>query len=219
MKAVIFDMDGVLINTEPLNYKCWETVLGKDGYHIDFEMFKPCIGATRDTLFKLVKDNFGIEFDEAMEYLQKMRQKRSEIVEKEGFPQLSGVREMIMKLHQEGYLLTVASSSSMESINEILEFLNIKGFFECLTSGMEVENSKPAPDVFLKAAEKLGQNPEDCLVVEDSTNGGKAAEAAGMKCVWYHNPDSGDQSIPHAVLEISEWNDQNVQKIMEFLKM
>lgn len=59
---------------------------------------------------------------------------------------------------------------------------------------------------------KLKLKPEDCLIVEDSTNGGKAAAAAGTKCVWFHNPDSGDQQIPHAVLEIASWSQENVEK-------
>lgn len=74
------------------------------------------------------------------------------------------------------------------------------------------------PDTFVRAMEKLKLKPEDCLIVEDSTNGGKAAAAAGTKCVWFHNPDSGDQQIPHAVLEIASWSQENVEKIIELMK-
>ena len=75
---------------------------------------------------------------------------------------------------------------------------------------------KPAPDTFLAAAEALLLDPSACMVVEDSTNGGKAATAAGMSCVWFHNPDSGDQQIPDAVLEISSW--ENYESIRTMRK-
>ena len=78
-------------------------------------------------------------------------------------------------------------------------------YFTVVMSGDYVEHPKPAPDTFLVTAEKLGMEPEDCLVVEDSTNGGGAARAAGMKCIWFHNPDSGRQDIPDAVLEFPAW--------------
>ena len=81
-----------------------------------------------------------------------------------------------------------------------------------------VAEPKPAPDIFLRAMEKLGVSPQECLIIEDSTNGGKAAKAAGAKCVWYHNPDSGDQNIPYAELEIGEWNAENVNKLIQIMK-
>ena len=112
----------------------------------------------------------------------------------------------------------MASSSPVHAIEEVLDVLGIHECFTSITSGNQVEHPKPAPDTFLCAMKKLGFSPEDCLVVEDSTNGGKAAKAAGMKCVWYHNPDSGDQSIPHAELEISEWNPENTDRILNLLK-
>ena len=65
--------------------------------------------------------------------------------------------------------------------------------------------------------EKLNLKPEDCIIVEDSTNGGKAAAAAGAKCVWFHNPDSGDQQIPHAVLTITSWSPENVDKLIDLM--
>ena len=91
-------------------------------------------------------------------------------------------------------------------------------YFTVVMSGDYVEHPKPAPDTFLVTAEKLGMEPEDCLVVEDSTNGGGAARAAGMKCIWFHNPDSGRQDIPDAVLEFPAWTSENVEKIAENIR-
>ena len=150
--------------------------------------------------------------------MDRMKRKKREILNRDGFPLLPGVPEAIRKFRDAGYLLAVASSSPVDAIEEVLDVLGIHEFFTSITSGNQVEHPKPAPDTFFCAMKKLGFSPEDCLVVEDSTNGGKAAKAAGMKCVWYHNPDSGDQSIPHAELEISEWNPENTDRILNLLK-
>ena len=80
-----------------------------------------------------------------------------------------------------------------------------------------MKNPKPAPDTFFFAAKQLGVPVDECIVIEDSTNGGKAAKAAKMPCIWMHNPDSGDQEIPNAVLEITAWTQKNIEKIMKFL--
>ena len=102
-------------------------------------------------------------------------------------------------------------------IVETLETLNLVKYFDAVTSGDEVKNPKPAPDIFLFAAKQLGVPVDECIVIEDSTNGGKATKAAKMPCIWMHNPDSGDQEIPDAVLEITAWTQKNIEKIMKLL--
>lgn len=218
MKAIIFDMDGVLINTEPLHYKCWREVVKEDGIDLAYDAYKGCIGATRDVLLDILKEHYDKVYENPDELMQRMKNKKLAIIEKEGFPMLSGLKESIETLHRAGYQLAVASSSPQDAIEMTLDAVGIRPYFDSTTSGSEVVHSKPAPDIFLRAMEKLHLTPSDCLVVEDSTNGGKAAAAAGMKCVWFHNPDSGDQTIPDAELEIREWNAENVKKILEIMQ-
>ena len=217
MKAIIFDMDGVLINTEPLHYKCWKEVLKEDGINLEYDVYKACIGATREVLLEIIKNHYGKVYEDPDEVMNRMKQKKLQFIEKEGFPMLSGLKESIEALYSAGYHLAVASSSPRDAIEMTLDAIGIRPCFDSITSGTEVKHSKPAPDIFLCAMERLGMAPSDCLVVEDSTNGGKAAKAAGMKCVWYHNPESGEQTIPHAELEIQEWNAENVAKILRIL--
>ena len=218
MKAIIFDMDGVLINTEPLHYKCWKEVLKEDGIDLEYDVYKECIGATREVLLEILKNHYGKVYEDPDEVMNRMKQKKLQFIEKNGFPMLPGLKESIETLYRAGYHLAVASSSPRDAIEMTLDAIGIHSCFDSITSGTEVEHSKPAPDIFLCAMKKLHLTSADCLVVEDSTNGGKAAAAAGMKCVWYHNPDSGDQTIPQAELEIHEWNVENVDKILEIMK-
>lgn len=218
MKAIIFDMDGVLVNTEPLHYKCWKEVVKEDGIDLEFNVYKACIGATRDVLLDILKDHYGKVYADPDEVMERMKQKKLEVIADEGLPMLDGVREAVEYLHGKGYHLAVASSLPIESIEMNLKTIGIRQYFDSITSGLEVKYSKPAPDIFLCAMEKLHLTAPECLVIEDSTNGGKAARAAGMKCVWYHNPDSGDQNIPQAEFEIEEWNTANVEKIIQIME-
>lgn len=218
MKAIIFDMDGVMTNTEPLHYACWKEVLKEDGINLEYETYKACIGSTREFLLNLIKENYGKVYDDPQTALDRMQEKKRVFIEKNGLPIMKGIKEAVERLHEAGYVLSVASSSPMFAIEDTLDKIGIRSCFQRLTSGVEVENSKPAPDTFLCAMEKLNLSPEECLVIEDSTNGGIAAKAAGMKCVWFHNQDSGDQSIPHAELEISEWNEENTEKIIQLME-
>ena len=217
MKAIIFDMDGVLINTEPLHYECWKQTMADEGIEMSYEVYKQCIGSTIGYLLELLRNAYGDIPDEDT-LRARMYAKKEVIVQKNGFPPIAGVKEAVRRFHEEGFRLEVASSSAGYYIGRVLDALDIHQYFECYTSGEEVEHPKPAPDTFVRAMEKLNLKPEDCLIVEDSTNGGKAAQAAGAKCVWFHNPDSGDQQIPHAALTISSWSLENVEKIIELMR-
>ena len=217
MKAIIFDMDGVLINTEPLHYECWKQTMADEGVDMTYDVYKQCIGSTIGYLLELLRNAYGdISDDETLR--ARMFAKKEAIVQRDGFPPIAGVKEAVRRFHEEGFRLEVASSSAGYYIGRVLDTLDIHRYFECYTSGEEVEHPKPAPDTFVRAMEKLKLKPEDCLIVEDSTNGGKAAAAAGAKCVWFHNPDSGDQQIPHAALTITSWSQENVEKIIELMR-
>lgn len=211
-------MDGVLINTEPLHYRCWVEILKEDyGTDLDYEVYKPCIGSTRQNFMNLIQENYGIVFDSLEEMNRMMKEKKDEIIQREGFPEMPGVENMLEQLKKADYRLAVASSSPKSVICDTLESLHLMQYFDMVTSGDEVKHPKPAPDTFLYAAEKLGMESKECLVIEDSTNGGKAAKAADMPCVWLHNPDSGDQEIPDAVLEITAWTSDAVEQVMNLL--
>ena len=211
MKAVIFDMDGVLVNTEPLHFRCWKKVFGDEGIDLDYDIYKPCIGSTMTFLLQLIRDNYGKTFD-------RMAAEKDRLIREEGYPKLPSLVETVRKFHEEGYVLAVASSSPMRHIDQALGELGLSDCFAVKVSGENVAHPKPAPDTFLIAAEKLGVLPKDCLVVEDSTNGGKAAAAAGMDCVWFHNPDSGEQYSPQAVLELTSWERDAAGKVLELLR-
>lgn len=198
LKGIIFDMDGVLINSEPFHYQVWKEALKKRGIILDYEIYKPCIGSTVQVLMQILHEHYGVdEKDDSLP--QEVKNLKQEMIEKQGYPPLiPHVKDMLERFHEAGYQMAVASSSPQAYIENVTSYWGISPYFQVLVSGEHVEHPKPAPDIFLKTADILGLLPEECLVIEDSENGCRAAKAAGMTCMAYYNPDSGKQNLQTA---------------------
>lgn len=198
IKAVLFDMDGVLINTEPLHYRMWKETFRGRGLEIDYDIYKGCIGTTDAFLMELIYHNYGRDFRDDKKIHEERAVIEKRMLKEEGFPEMPGVMEMLQRLHEAGFLLAVASSSPPVRIHEAMDYIGAKQYFSLLNSAENVAHSKPAPDIYLDTARKLGVEPEGCIVLEDSENGSIAAVAAGMVCVGLYNPDSGEQNLERA---------------------
>lgn len=202
LKGIIFDMDGVLINSEPFHYQVWKEALRRRGIDVDYEVYKPCIGSTVGFLMKLLHDAYGIDRYDANLPIE-VKKIKQELIEKRGYPPLIPyVKEMLERFKQAGYSMGIASSSPQSYIENVTKFWGIDSYFKVLVSGETVEHPKPAPDIFLKTADMLGVSPQDCIVIEDSENGCKAAKAAGITCMAYFNPDSGKQNLQSAAVVV-----------------
>ncbi len=199
-------MDGVLINSEPVHYRVWKQALAARGIELDHEIYKPCIGSTNGFLMDILHDNYGISRDDK-ELVETMEQIKKKVIAEEGFPIIKGVPQLLGRLKDSGYRLAIASSSPPAYIRQVVTSLGIDGYFELLVSGEQVKNPKPAPDVFLEAARQMKLDPEECLILEDSSNGCRAAKAAGMVCCAYFNPDSGKQDLSPADVVIEGYEE------------
>ena len=195
LKGIIFDMDGVLINSEPFHFQVWKETLKRRGIHIEYDIYKLCIGSTISFLMNLLHEHYGISRnDESL--IKEMKEIKEEMIEKQGYPPLiPHVKNFLHRLSESGYDMAVASSSPLEYIEAVTSHWEIRKYFRHLVSGESVKNPKPAPDVFMKTADFMGIAPKECLVVEDSQNGCKAAKAADMTCMAFYNPDSGKQDL------------------------
>lgn len=198
IKCVIFDMDGVLINTEPLHFEIWKKVFAEHGLLVDYEHYKGCIGSTYDFLLNLIYEKYGVDFRGDPSLVTRFKEIKDEVSRKGDIPGIPGVQEAVKALHEKGYRLAVASSSPQKYIDLYIKNLGIDAYFDLLFSAERVPNPKPAPDVFLTVAQRLGVDPADCMVIEDSRNGSVAAKAAGMACMGFANPDSGNQDLSAA---------------------
>lgn len=213
IKGVIFDMDGVLIDSEPMHYKVFmqysETVLGLD---IADEEYNTFIGTTNLHIFTFLKGKYHLP-REVADMVEEYEEKIEEFLHasKKTTVPIVGVDILARKLYKEKLKLAVASSSAKQRIDIVVNMFDMDQYFTAKISGQQVKNSKPAPDIFLLAAKTLGLSPEECVVIEDSTNGVAAAKAAGMKCIGFNNPSSVNQDISRADLIIDSFAELNKQ--------
>lgn len=199
IKAVIFDMDGVIIDSEPLHHKVFkEYTHSKFGLTISDEEYNRFIGTTNHHMYSILKEKYNLKED-LITLIEEYEEKCLEfLLSRTTEKPIHGVDVLIKNLHQNKIKLALASSSPKKSINIVLDMFDMNKFFDVKVSGQEVGNSKPAPDIFLRAAELLNICPKECLVFEDSRNGVAAAKAAGMQCIAFYNPNSGQQDLSRA---------------------
>lgn len=204
MKAVIFDLDGVLIDSQPFHFEVDILVLREAGIECGLEVVQRYAGmANRDRWAKYRKDfSLGKTSEELIEIHVKIM---NEYLDTARLEPIDGVRELLEFLAAKKIKLAVASSSSHSFIGRVLRKINAESFFDIITSGEDVPNGKPAPDVFLLAASMLGEKPEDCVIIEDSSNGVAAANAAGIRCIGYVNKSSGEQNLSGADVIIDSY--------------
>ena len=198
IKYIIFDMDGVLINTEPIHYGIWRQICAERGITLDYSRYTKCIGSTLNYLFDLIEEWHGVSFRQDPTIRQRFSELKDRYLKENGLPPVTGAADAVKALYEKGFRMAVASSSSPEYIEYSMQTLDLKKYFFRLVSGEQVRHPKPAPDVFLEAARQLQADPAECLVVEDSRNGSLAAKAAGMLCLGFCNPDSGNQDLSAA---------------------
>ena len=212
VKAVIFDMDGVLFDTEKLCMDSWVAVAGEAGIP-DMEAFFPsCIGRNLTDTKELFRDFYGDTYD-----FEQFRRQASawfhDYVEKKGLPVKKGVKEILEFLQGAGYLIGLASSTSRPSVEDHLQRAEIRQYFQSLTTGDMVEHSKPQPDIYLMACESLGVNPGEAMAIEDSPNGIRAAHSAGMISVMVPDLIAPDQEMRDKSALICE----DLLEVMRFL--
>lgn len=197
LKAIIFDMDGVIIDSEPQHARAAVQVFSRHGAPADYEYCAGFIGSSTKTMAEDAIEHFGIASDPE-ELLKELNAEKKAVLKEEGYQILPGVKELIRNLYHNGIRLAIASSSSPSEIEQTVKALGIKKYFTKLISSAHVEHPKPAPDSFALALKELGVSPKETLVVEDSCLGAQAAKAAGITCVGYVNPHSGDQDLSAA---------------------
>lgn len=180
--AVIFDMDGVLSDTQQLHAELESAVLVDYGLALSpEEITKKYAGVSSSIMFAEIFSKAGVSADPVEAAQKKWFALGKEI--KKGFGPVAGAPELLQRLKESGLLLGVASASPLDFVELVLGTLDMRKYFQAVTSTREVAYGKPAPDVFLLAAKRLGVAPEECVVIEDAISGMLGARSAGMKCI------------------------------------
>jgi len=181
-KAFIFDMDGLLLDTEKICWECFRKACSKFDYDPDFDIYKKCIGRKAEEGNKILKQGFDpfIPFDDVHKLWGDLY---SNYIDRENIPLKKGVRSVLENLHRRNVKLAVATSTEETTALKKLTRSGLIDFFDLIISGDQVTNSKPDPEIYLTAARKLEIKPENCIAFEDSDNGVKSAHSAKMTVI------------------------------------
>lgn len=178
-KAVIFDMDGVIFDSERLSLQEWLTLGEKYEIPDIASVYPKCIGVNAVFSKKIFTEHYGEDFPYDR-YRQEVSESFHGKYDNGRLPMKPGIQELLQFLKENGLHVGLASSTKQEIVKQELKDAGILHYFETVIGGDMVTKSKPEPDIFLKAAETLGVRPEECVVIEDSYNGIRAASKAGM---------------------------------------
>ncbi len=216
IQTVIFDMDGVIVDTEPVHHFAYNQHFKQLNIEVSPEMYASFTGNSTKNIYERLKGIYGLEHEVQTLVETKRNLFNDAFDSKEDLYLLDGVEELILDLHQNGMQLVLASSSANVTIQRIFNRFGLHDYFTHKVSGEDFPKSKPHPAIFLKAAE-LAQTPvENCIVIEDSTNGILAAKAAGIYCVGYDSFHSKMQDYSEAdqvIRHFSELNFENIRNI------
>jgi len=184
LKAIIFDLDGVVTDTAEYHYKSWKLPLKEEGIDFTEEENEKLRGLSRRDSVKTIAQVKQVDFtkEKEDEIMKKKNDYYQEIIgDLNKNDMISGIYQILLELKNKKYKLAVASAS--RNAKQVIRSLELDNFFELIADGNSVKKSKPAPDLFLFTAQKMGFKPEECLVVEDSKAGVIGAKKAGMKVV------------------------------------
>lgn len=210
LRALVLDLDGTILDTESAAYQAWQEVYRRRGVTLPLREWLRAVGSSQD------------QFD-PIEYLERLLGRAVDRCQVEaeaealaesrvkGLGPRPGVAELVRAAEEQNLALAVASSSPRVWVDQRLEQVGLAGALPIRVASEDVERVKPAPDLFLKAAERLGIDPAGALVVEDSVHGARAALAAGMRCVVVPNPVTAGETFPSGVARLDSlagWSPQ-----------
>lgn len=202
IKAVIFDMDGVIVESEYRNFLAKLEVLKPYNVSFDYDYYSKFPGNSNLIVWQQIIKDFSLDL--SADYMHKIDlEKREELIKKEGHKQVKGAIDLVKRLSKK-YILALASGSPEKIILDTVKYFDIEKYFKFIISGENIKRCKPAPDIFLITAKNLGVAPKNCAVIEDSHNGVLAAKSANMYCIGFENKNSGEQDLTAADIIVND---------------
>lgn len=214
-KAVIFDMDGVVVNTEPLSHTANMKFYKSLGINVSEEVYGTFIGNSDKNIIQKIIDLYDVKVDKDLLVKQCLDFYCEEFDNDPNLELLPGVKALIKELHANGIKLLLASSSSKIKIDRVFTRFKLYPYFSHIISGQDFEFSKPHPAIFLEAVAKSGYSADECIVIEDSTNGIKAATSAGVYCIGYKGEENSLQDTSLANDVINNFSELTFEKIRD----
>ncbi|RRJ91968.1 HAD family hydrolase [Paenimyroides tangerinum] len=215
IKTVIFDMDGVIVDTEPVHKYAYFKHFQELGIDVSEELYATFTGNSTRNVFQKLKDQFQLNQEVEDLILRKRSLFNDAFDTKPDLELISGVYDLIVDLHKNEIELILASSASKGTIERVFNRFKLNDFFSHKVSGEDFPKSKPDPTIFIHAASLSKNSKEECIVIEDSTNGVKAAVGAGIYCLGYNSENSKLQNLEGASVLVNDFNEINALFIKE----
>ena len=214
--ALIFDFDGVIIDSETPSYETWQEVFRANGANLDRSLWQRVIGGGTDRfdVYQHLEDTVGMRLNR--DAIQRSQHDRYEALARSS-PLLPGVLEYIKDAGSLGLKLGVASSSTRAWVEENLAERGLLAHFHCVVTREDVDNIKPNPDLYVVALSRLGTSPDRAVAIEDSQNGVVAAKGAGMFCVAVPNQMTMDMPLENADLRLGALSEMRLQTLLDTL--
>jgi HAD superfamily hydrolase (TIGR01509 family) len=196
LRLIIFDMDGVVLNSEPLHEQARQAMFRK--YHVvQGKDFPKAVGFSASGFWRRVIEQQGIDAD-PMDLQAEQYTRVEDQIKKLGLGPIEGAAEAFDWAKKHGLKLAIASSSTQPLVDHALALIGVKDYFDIILSGADVHHKKPDPEIYCRVLEMAGIPPENAVAIEDTASGVVAAQGAGLYCFGFHNPDSGSQDLNHA---------------------
>ena len=217
LKAVIFDMDGVIVNSEPLHHLAYKKMFEEFKLDVSNSLYESFTGQSTYSICEQLCEIFDLKVDANALVLSKRKHFKIIFENDSSFEMIDGAMNLIKDYFQNNLTLVLASSASMTNIERIFKKFDLNKFFKAKISGADLKESKPNPERFIKAAQLAGFKKDECIVIEDSTSGIMASKSAGIYCVGYNSYNSKNQNYDNANLVVSDLNEIKFSKISKEL--
>ena len=217
LKAVLFDMDGVIVDTEPLHHKAYNMMFETFNIDVSDSLYQSFTGKSTIDTCRSLCSHFSLNDDPELLVKQKRENFAHLFFNDSGLQLIDGVLDLIKDYHKNGLTLVLASSASMFTIKSVFDRFDLDQYFVDKLSGADLKASKPHPEIFEKAAKSSGFKRNECIVIEDSTNGIKAANKAGIYCIGFDSKHSKNQDYTLANKVISDFESISFEKIRTIL--
>ena len=212
MEAIIFDMDGVLVDSPKYNWQAINKLIGEEGVNVSDEKIKKYLGRSLRDQLRMLKEDYGIKEHDVNEFSKKLGKIQFEIYEK-NIKKNGVIINLLEVLKSEGIKFALATSSHRWRADKILELLGLKNYFDVIITAEETEKHKPDPEIYLKTAETLKIQPENCVAIEDAVNGIQSGKNAGMKVIALLTDFHTKEELKGADLIINSINELNLDLI------
>lgn len=214
ISALIFDFDGVILDTETPEFDIWQEIFAGYGVKLDMDVWKQCIGAASGS-FDVYKHLAELSGQTVNREMIRAEMRPRYLAQVHANPVMPGILDYVNGARALGLKVGVATSSDNAWVEGHLKRMGILGLFDSITTKEDVTNAKPDPEIYLKAADRLGAAPANAVAIEDSLNGVTAAKNAGMNCVVVPNPMTADMPFEHADIRLNSLADMPLQALLD----